>query len=97
MAKISYKHDNTELIDALKKELLRRAEERFPGAALGTVGEKAHLSECYTIDTMGPDFNLLMFWYNIGKNTHAESVVFDYGTLEELTNGGADYVRGKKD
>lgn len=82
-------------IERLKVELLKRAEQRFPDEALGPAGDKNSLAECYTIDKMGEGFNVLMLWYNVGKETHVETVVFDHATAEELESGGKENDRQK--
>ena len=74
--------NKTKLIDRLKAELIKRAEKRFPDESLGPAGNKNHLDECFTIDKMGNDYNILMLWYNVGKNTYAESVQFDHTKIK---------------
>lgn len=89
---------NEDFILELKMELIRRAENRFPNDAIGPVGEKRHLSECFTFDSDGPDFNVLMFHYNVGVDTYVETIVFDHATQAELLktiNGGKKNDRGE--
>lgn len=83
------------LLDDLKMELRRRAEERFPDQPIGPCGNKNSLSECFTIDKM-PRYNIIMLWYNVGRFTYVESVTFDHLTEKEFQKIGGKDVEGTK-
>ena len=70
------------LVKSLKTELLRRAENRFPKDKLGPAGTKQSLVECFTMDKLNDDYNILMLWYNVGKDTHVETVTFDHTKIK---------------
>jgi hypothetical protein len=56
-------------MNAAKKLLKSEAEEAHPGKNLSYCGTKTNWDDCFTI--VG---DKLIFWYNVGKNTHANSI-----------------------
>lgn len=95
MEKMWSKH----LLEDLKLQLIERAEARFPDHVIGPCGNKAHLSECFTVDDEF-DYNIIMLWYNVSgekrPTTHVESIRFNHTTSDELKKiGGSKNGRGK--
>lgn len=52
-----------------KKLLKLEAEEAHPGKKLTYCGSKTNWDDCFTIIS-----DKLVFWYNVGKKTHANSI-----------------------
>lgn len=62
--------------EMIKKMLIEIAKQKHPNEKIDPAGNCHTLKESVTMNDLG-DCTVAMLWYNIGRNTHGESVYLE--------------------